>query len=32
MAEEKQHMINKVVPLENKKFGFELICRGKKLI
>lgn len=25
-------MTNKIVALENKKFGFELVCRGTKLI
>lgn len=32
MTEEKLYMTNKIVPLENKKFGFELVCRGTKLI
>ena len=25
-------MTNKLVPMENKKFGFEVICRGVKVI
>ena len=25
-------MTNKLVPMENKKFGFEIVCRGVKMI
>lgn len=25
-------MTNKIVPMENKKFGFEIVCRGVKMI
>jgi hypothetical protein len=32
LKEEKQHTENKLVPLENKKFGFEVTCRNTKMI
>ena len=32
LAEEKQYMTTKLVAMENKKFGFEVVCRNTKLV